>query len=296
MKFAFNQSDTDGRETVPVWESPKEGALFFSTGLHVNTDGTKRSYSVDDFWGSGTALNNLCNAMSDRCKGPRAESAVEKERRLRARRILTQKAKAEKWPTKLTQQTKIGKNIIAFKNKKPCPEVDGFLVNATALHDPNVTDVCSFSRYVDSLKTPAIVLPGREDEEVPTSFQKRGAWPGDLAVVMSADGSVLAYSVVGDTGPARNIGEGTIALAGRLLGKKNEPKNYCEVRGKSNCGGANYRGQGWDVPMAHVIIFPRTKDEEHPYMTADRIEEQARVHFDNWGGLDRLKSCVSSNR
>ena len=85
MKPAFQQADKNavGKLTA-VW-TDVAGNLMFIEKLNVNTDGTRRSYAVDDFWGQTRALNNLCNAMSDACAGL-------DEPGLRARRIATQEA------------------------------------------------------------------------------------------------------------------------------------------------------------------------------------------------------------
>src|SRR3954464_8986489 len=94
MSRAFSQRDINslsGTGRTAVWADPATSSLFFVESLEVNTDGTRRSYSVDDFWGERVAINNLCNAMNDACDG--LDSAG-----LRARRILTQRALAAGWP------------------------------------------------------------------------------------------------------------------------------------------------------------------------------------------------------
>lgn len=288
MKPAFQQADNNGKSSVSVWEDAKSQALLFADGLHVNTDGTKRSYKVDDFWGHGDAVNNLCNAMKDACGG---------DTDLKARRILTQKAKAKGWPADLTRQTKISPDIIAFKSDgKPCDEIDGFLVSATALKNPKISDQCSLKRYADAMTVPAIVLPGRVKDATPTEFENRDARVGDLAAILSGDGKLLTYAVVGDIGPARELGEASIALAGTLRGKTKEPENYCEVRGKpaSKCSGKDYKGRGWDVGKTYVLVFPNTRVTDEPYMSKDRIEQDASRSLASWGGAERFKSCASA--
>lgn len=290
MKLAFKQLDNEGKSEVSVWQDGKQKALLFSEGLHVNTDGTKRSYKVDDFWGHEDAINNLCNAMSDKCAGMNEEQ-------LRGRRILTQEAKAKDWPVDLLRKTKISPSIIAFNaDGKPCDGVDGFLVSATSLRNNKIADNCNFSKYVDAMTVPAIVLPRRLQQTTPTEFQKRNAKVGDLAAILSGDGKILTYAVVGDEGPAKELGEATVALAGILKGKTKEPDNYCEVRGKpsSKCNGKKYTGQGWDVGKAYVLIFPGTRDSSNPYMTRERIQKDAGDLLAAWGGASVLNSCVNA--
>jgi len=59
MSRAFAQRDINslsGTGRTAVWEDPSSSALFFVESLEVNTDGTRRSYSVDDFWGERVAI------------------------------------------------------------------------------------------------------------------------------------------------------------------------------------------------------------------------------------------------
>lgn len=280
MTFAFRQPDSNARNgATAVWSDINSSALFFIESLNVNTDGTRRSYSVEDFWGENSALNNLCNAMSDACAG--LDSAGK-----RNRRIMTQSASANGWPADQLRQTRISPNIIPFKNGKPCPPIDGFLVSATALHKPNISDVCDITNYADALTVPAIVIPGNPRNGT-SGFAMRGAKVGDLVVAMLPGGTDPVYAVVGDTGPAGDLGEGSVALNGKLLGKVAPPKNYNEVRGRSP-----FTGQGWVVPRAIVLIFPATRDAQNPYMTTPRIDEAAKNRFQEWGGVARLTACA----
>lgn len=282
MAGAFNQPDDGGATTTAVWAQPDNAALLFGDSLHVNTDGTKRSYKVSDFWGEKDALNNLCNAMSDACVGL---SSTQK----RARRILTQQARAAGWPTAQLAATQLSSAILPFARtaggrRIPCPEVDGFLVSATALFDPAVTNQCDLRRYVDALATNALVIP-------PTpGFVSRGAAVGDLAVAMRPDGTTY-FAVVGDTGPRKQLGEASIALAGAILEKVNPPVNYNEVRGRGE-----FAGKGWDVPKAFVLIFPKTRNAAAPMITMAQINAAAAPAFARWGGIERLKACAAAYR
>ena len=284
MAPAFAQPDRGGRSSISVWQDTNHSALLFADSMNVNTDGTRRSYSVSDFWGeasSNGAINNLCNAMSDACGGLTGEQ-------MRGRRVLTQKARADNWPAQELSQTRISPSIIPFRNGKPCPEVDGFLVSATALHKAHMTDVCDISNYADALHTSAIVLPKRTHHGVATPFEARGAMLGDLVVVMSGDGKMLKYAVVGDSGPPSELGEISVALASDLLAKTEPPANYRQIRGKPP-----YQGQGWTVGNTYTLVFPSTRDAAQPYLTQDRIDAAVKPLFDRWGGVDRLKACAA---
>lgn len=280
MSLAFMQPDQNARgRATPVWADAGNSSLFFIESLNVNTDGTRRSYSVPDFWGQTNALNNLCNAMSDSCSG--LDTAG-----LRNRRLITQRAFALGWPAAELRQTRISPAIIPFKDGKPCPNVGDFLVSATALHKPVVTDVCDISNYIDALDVAAFVLPKNPPHGI-SGFAARQAGIGDLVVAMLPGGTTPVYAVVGDLGPARELGEGSIALNGRLLGRTEEPRNYTEVLGRPP-----FRGRGWQVPRALVLVFPATRDRANPFMTTPRINEEAMRRFQDWGGVERLNSCA----
>lgn len=279
MSRAFVQPDGNapGGATA-VWSDAGSSSLFFIESLNVNTDGTRRSYSVDDFWGTRNALNNLCNAMSDKCAGLDNDG-------LRNRRIITENAFHHGWPADELRQTRISSAIIPFKGGKPCPPVGGFLVSATALHTPVVSDVCDITGYVDALVVAALVLPGNPHHGQ-SGFAARGAKVGDLVVTMVPGATSPVYAVVGDTGPVNELGEGSVALNGKLLGKTREPQNYNEIIGRRP-----FVGQGWQVPRALVLVFPATRDERNPYMTTERINEATSRRFEEWGGVARLKAC-----
>jgi hypothetical protein len=260
-----------------VWSDSLNKSLLFIERLNVNTDGTRRSYNVDDFWGQRNTLNNVCNAMRDGCAGLGSEE-------LRNRRLLTQRAASLDWPAELLSQTKISSDIIPFRNNKPCPAVAGFLVSATSLAKPGSTDPCDINNYVDALTVPAIVIPKGSSSE----FALRNAAVGDLVVTMTPNSEVPVFAVVGDTGPVNQLGEGSIALNGKLLGKTAPPVNYDEVRGRGN-----FVGRAWTVNRAVVLIFPGTRDRANPFMTTTRIDEAASRRFEEWGGRMRLKACAA---
>jgi hypothetical protein len=270
MSQAFNQPNPDSPGgKVAVWADPAGKSLFFIGGLKTNTDGAKRSYNVTDFWGEDTALNNLCNAMDDSCGGLGQDG-------LRQRRIMTQKARADGWPANELRGTRISPDIIPFSGGKPCPEVDGFLVSSTALENRSVSNVCDLSRYVDAIKTPALVIP-----KGASAFTGRGVAKGDLVVAMGSGAQDPVFAIVGDLGPANKLGEGSIAMAGKLLGKTAEPKNYKEIK------------TSWQVPRALILIFPRTGHENDPFSMIAELDAAGGAAFRDWGGLERIQACAA---
>ena len=275
MSFSFWQTDKDARSgKTAVWSDPV-GNLMFIEKLNVNTDGTRRSYSVQDFWGETRAINNLCNAMSDACAGLSTAQ-------LRERRIATQEAAREGWPTEKLKATRLSPDIIPMPGGKPCPEVDGFLVSATALHAARITDACALENYVDALQVPAIVIP-KNTKAAPSQFLARNARVGDLVAALRIDQSEPVMAVIGDTGPTHSLGEATVAMNRQLLGKTGDPAHYKEAR-------------RWGAPPTWVLIFAGSRNTEQPYMTSTRIDTDARSRFAEWGGVARAQACISEYR
>ena len=91
-------------------------------------------------------------------------------------------------------------------------------------------------------------------------------------------------------GPANKLGEASIALNGRLLGKTAPPVNYLQIRGKKP-----YPGQEWNVRSAHVLIFPGTRDAKLPYITQERINQVAGNFLNDFGGQGKLTRCHQKN-
>ncbi|MEO8314207.1 MAG: hypothetical protein ABI645_05375 [Pseudomonadota bacterium] len=275
MVFAFWQQDKDhpGGRTA-VW-ADKAANLMFIEKLNVNTDGTRRSYAVDDFWGESRALNNLCNAMSDAC------ADLSKDQ-LRERRLLTQAAAKAGWPEGQLQATRLSPAIIPMPSGKPCPEVDGYLVSATALHAAKIVDVCNLDNYVDALKVPAVVIP-KDTKASPSKFKMRGVRVGDLVTGMRIDQETPVMAVVGDSGPVDSLGEASIALNGQLLGKQSPPETYKQVK-------------TWVVPPTLVLFYAGTRDTQNPYLTIERIDKAAGERFAAWGGVVRAQACVMAYR
>jgi hypothetical protein len=93
---------------------------------------------------------------------------------------------------------------------------------------------------------------------------------GDLAVAIRPQTGASAFAIYGDVGPAKKIGEASIALA-NALGIPSHPKT----------GGV---GHG-----LVYIIFPGSK-HSWPLSQSD-IDQKAGALFANWGGIDRAKHC-----
>lgn len=119
------------------------------------------------------------------------------------------------------------------------------MVSMTALQDPKINDACDLAKYVDAVTVPALVIPKGSN-----GFSARNVHVGGLAVVMPRHDKAPIYAVVGDIGPADELGEGTVGLARLALNKTADPVNYDEVRGRGKCA-----GKGWEIPYSYVLIF-----------------------------------------
>jgi len=272
MVPSFRQKDRDapGGLTRVFADARTPGALLFREKLNVNTDGTPRSYAIDDVFGRSHALNNMCNAMTDVCRGLSAAG-----RQARAKAVAD--AAAGGWTAPLFKRTFLGTNVIAMRRKSvPCVLPGGYLLSATALRDPAITDTCAAARYVDALKVPALVIPLSSP-----GFRAAGAKLGDLVAAIAPGQAEPVFGVVGDSGPSNALGEASIAMNGLLNGLNRDPANYRDVL------------RHWVVPKATVVIFARSRDVARPYLTVERINPAARQLFDAWGGIARLKACSS---
>jgi Fungal chitosanase of glycosyl hydrolase group 75 len=142
----------------------------------------------------------------------------------------------------------------------PTDPAPGYYVSFTALADSSKARTDP-RRYVDSSTVPYIVIPAR-------FAGGNGGKIGDLALVYYEKANKLVYCVVADIGPARKIGEGSIALA-NALGLPADPK------------------RGLDVRLTY-LVFPNSG--AHWPMTNAEIRDKGEQLFNDWGGLDRLKT------
>ncbi len=278
MPPAFTATDATQPGGVPVLGD--KFALLFTAPLNVNTDGTSRSYSLDDPEGEAFALNRLCHAMEGACRGLDEPARAARYAKLR-------EARERDWAESLVRDTSLSAAVIArAPDGRICPEVpvigQAFLISAIALADPRIAGVCGLDSYADALAVPMLFLQGGEN-----GFRQRGVRVGD-AVVAWRDGMERpVLGIIGDTAPANRIAEGSIALNGALLGRESEPANYRETIRR------------YAVPRATVLIFPATRDAGRPRITAERVEDAARAALLAWDGgseekaTARLRACAA---
>jgi hypothetical protein len=168
------------------------------------------------------------------------------------------------WFGVLTDNGLVNGNPVIQSANDPAP---GFYVSATSLEDPS-RDRKDPRRYVNSEAVNYIVIPGHLDAKVNNQIVKLG----DFAVVIRPEIEAPAYAVVADIGPARRIGEGSIALAKALQIpsdiKQRDPK-------PGIAQGVLY------------IVFPGSA-QGWP-LSQQEIDRQGAALFSKWGGIDKAK-------
>lgn len=213
----FTRPDEKSTATVKVFEAKAASLpsgkhpLFFITSLKVNTDGTKISYHQDDPTGRRCeadpsarpcAINNIRNAYRN-YKKPESELTAVRD---------------AGYPNPETWRV-LNPNIIEKRAStgKPCITPDGYLVSMTSdvavAGGFNRVGDCDQSKWIDALTAPAILLP------MNSQFAGFGIGKRSLVVALSSSPAHrTVFGVVGDIGPAEEIGEANIAMNRELNG------------------------------------------------------------------------------
>jgi hypothetical protein len=155
--------------------------------------------------------------------------------------------------------------IIADEEENPVlqgPEdpFPGYYVSCTALSD-RTKERSDPTRYVDASKIPYVALP----DEV---ARESGARLGDLAVVVNTGNGRFSYAIFADIG---KLGEGSIALADNL-------GIWSDARDGGRWAGVLY------------LVFPGSGD--HRPMSLEEINQRTEEIFNNWGGIEHVRSCT----
>lgn len=205
--------------------------ILFQTNLRVNTDGSPLSYHPNDPRGKDKALNNICNAIvvkktnSDKnlCFTSFSEAigVFEKFRDSNYQTVPT--GFRITWENVLPTITENGKMIpCVFKTG----DYKGYFGSMTALKNGLTGDKgeCDINDQVNPMKVPALVLVGGQN--VVKNF---GAKVGDLLIAFNPKTQLVSSAIIGDTGPKDNLGEGSVLLNMKLLGKTDPPTNKAET-------------------------------------------------------------------
>lgn len=281
FKQVFTRPDENGAATVKVFEAKEvslpsgKRPLLFITSLKVNTDGTKISYHQDDPTGrrcetnpSATpcAINNIRNAYRDHTK-PISDFTVIRD---------------DGYPNPKTWQV-LSPDIIekSASTDKPCITSDGYFVSMTA--DVAVAGGfdrigdCDQSKWIDALTAPAIVLPKNSE------FRSFGVGKRSLVVALShspANRTVLG--IVGDIGPAKEIGEANIAMNRELNGlpANDQPKHRQDTIKRFQAG------------RSAILLFPGPDFVLDRPISGSRIATEGAGALTKFGGAQKLIDCI----
>lgn len=213
-------------KTVKLMATPNNSKnfVFFKTSLRVNTDGAPNSYHPNDLSGKEKAINNICNGIAVYKQGSKkALSCTE------AKKVFAQ-FRDNNWriPNGYTINWQ---NVIASKENKPCVfqtgEFQGYFGSLTSLKN-DLSGVaggeCGCKNQLDQRIIPAFVMPRGNN-----ALTRFGVSLGDLLFVYNPQNKLASIAIIGDTGPADKLGEGSVGLNMALLGKSQQPKTYQEA-------------------------------------------------------------------
>jgi hypothetical protein len=205
--------------------------ILFQTNLRVNTDGSPLSYHPQDPRGRTRALNNICNGVAVR--------RVNSNKNL----CFSEFAKAiqvfEQFRDSNFQTVPTGfriawQNVLATvkENGKDVPCVfgsgvfNGYFGSLTALKNGLTANKgeCDVNDQVNPMTVPALVLAGGQNP-----VRAFGAKLGDLLIAFNPRTQLFTAAIIGDTGPADNLGEGSVSLNMKLLGTTTPPTNKEET-------------------------------------------------------------------
>lgn len=268
-------------------------SLYFRADLDVNTDGSSRSYHPNDPHGRTLALNNIANAISAIWNGAGQRIDCAPRRGACYTRYIDTfvAARNSDWavsghPRVATAGMIPWQHDARLGRRAPCTiqsgPFRGYFVSPTAfVADPSKGE-CDQARYLDSLAFNAAVLP----RNVTWASMDRRARLGDLVAVRSPQSGRVAYAILGDTGPARSIGEGTIALAAALRGESVSPAaTYQQVRALA-LGDVQYL----------VFAGANIRSLVNGQLTQAAINREGERLLRAWGGAERLAQCATLRR
>ena len=212
--------------------SGQNNIILFQTTLRINTDGSPLSYHPQDPLGRTLALNNVCNAIAVR-KGAASANLCLNRATFREAIGVFEKFRDNNWTVpagyRITWQNVLfpvkenGKDVpCVFKSG----EFKGYFGSMTRLTNGLTTGKgeCDINNQVNPIKVPALVLVGGRN--VVKDF---GAKVGDLLIAYNPKTQLFSSAIIGDTGPADNLGEGSVLLNMRLRGVTNPPTNKNET-------------------------------------------------------------------
>lgn len=208
--------------------------ILFETNLRVNSDGSPLSYHPQDLRGKDKALNNICNAIAVRQGTSDENLCITKPSRFGEAIGVFERFRDANYQTVPQGYSITWMNALsaAKENNKDVPcifksgEFKGYFGSLTALKNglTGAKGECEINDQLNPMIIPALVLAGGRN--VVKDF---GAKVGDLLVAYNPKTELFSSAIIGDTGPADNLGEGSISLNMKLLGVTVPPTNKTET-------------------------------------------------------------------
>lgn len=241
--------------------------ILFQTNLRVNTDGTPLSYHPQHPRGERLAINTVCNGVAVRrvnesdnlCLNEASfDEAIQVFERWRDSNYQEVSGYTFTWQNVLAASKENGREVpCIFKSG----EFKGYFGSLTHLKNGINGDKgeCEINDQVNPLRVPALVLAGGEQP-----LKTFGARVGDLLIAYHPRTKLFSSAVIGDSGPPDNLGEGSVLLNMKLLGRTTPPTNKRETYGLSI-----------ENTKVLIAIIPRSRDFRvaKPY-TAENIEQR----------------------
>ena len=170
-------------------------------------------------------------------------------------------------------------SIDSFASNKPDPENDD---------GANEGGGCRHELRIDAEKLPGFVLPRGA---LGADGRAEKARIGDIAILYNVHTAKWAFAVVNDAGPAKDFGEGSLAL-NRILrvgykASPPRPTNYAETKSLHI---ANH---------VAILLFPGTKAGFGGDYAPISVAKAAKKAFEQWGGGDlgqarkRFRECLA---
>jgi hypothetical protein len=267
---------------VQAWKLDGGGGFAAWSGMNINIDGYGRAYHRQNR--QAGAVLHLCvggevvlpdgtryhgSATSDTCTGRFMNDLA----RIEAAGWSDPAVGVVRWygivasgVATMARQT--------IKGIKPVVQQDGsgFYVSPTSLVDRSVADVADQRRYLNPLRVPAAVVPGK--------LVAAGVPFGSFGVAIDAGGKgVPVPFVVGDGGP--RIGEGSPALARRLAGL--QPSDGITLKNRF-AGQVDKKTVLWVFFGGQAMRYDHAKEAQ--------VAQDAQAAFERWGGTTRLEQCL----
>jgi len=141
---------------------------------------------------------------------------------------------------------------------------------------------CDQAKWIDALTMPAIVVP-KSTPQLPSQFVQRGVGKRSLVVALSRSTTKRVVSaIVGDLGPATEIGEAIVAMNRALNGlpSTEQPKHRQDAIDRFQAG------------RSAVVVFPGTQSVMARPITATRVAEAGDDVLMKFGGAEKLYRCI----